>query len=312
MTFRHEALLYAGEDEFVARLDPFLRDGLGAGEAVMVAVSDRKIGRLRRALGPAAGDVTFADMDEIGGNPGRIIHAWHEFAEPHLRAQRPVRGVGEPISAARSADELVECQRHEELLNVAFGSGPGWTLVCPYDTAALDADVIAECRCSHPRVRENGVTEPSSEYRGLEAIGEPFAPPLPEPSAAPDELAFDLSRLGDVRRTVADAAKRARLDDDRAQDLIVAVHEVAANSVRHGGGTGLLRTWNGGPGVTCEIRDAGVITEPLAGRLRPADPARGGNGLWLANQLCDLVQVRSSQVGTVVRLLVRAPAARTG
>ena len=241
-----------------------------------------------------------------------LIHAWHEFAEPHLRVQRPVRGVGEPISAARSADELVECQRHEELLNVAFGSGPGWTLVCPYDTAALDPDVIAECRCSHPQVRENGVTEPSSEYRGLEAIGEPFAPPLPEPSAAPDELAFDLSRLGDVRRTVADAAKRARLDDDRAQDLIVAVHEVAANSVRHGGGTGLLRTWNGGPGVTCEIRDAGVITEPLAGRLRPADPARGGNGLWLANQLCDLVQLRSSQVGTVVRLLVRAPAARTG
>ena len=81
--------------------------------------------------------------------------------------------------------------------------------------------------------------------------------------------------------------------------------------MRHGGGTGLLRTWNGGVGVTCEIRDAGVITEPLAGRLRPRDAAGGGNGMWLANQLCDLVQVRSSQAGTIVRLLVRAPAART-
>jgi len=312
VTFRHEALLYAGEDELVARLDPFVREGLAAGDAVMVAVSDRKIGRLRDALGPAAGGVTFADMDEIGGNPGRIIHAWHEFAEPHLREDRPVRGVGEPISAARSADELVECQRHEELLNVAFASSPGWTLVCPYDTATLAPDVIAECRCSHPYVRENDVVEPSGDYRGLEAISEPFAKPLGEPDATPDELAFDLSRLVDVRRSVAEAAGRAQLDDDRAQDLIVAVHEVAANSVRHGGGTGLLRTWSGGAGVTCEIRDAGVITEPLAGRLRPQDAAGGGNGMWLANQLCDLVQVRSSQTGTIVRLLVRAPVARTG
>ena len=312
MTFRHEALLYAGEDELVARLDPFVREGLAAGEAAMVAVSDRKIRRLRDALGPAAGDVTFADMDEIGGNPGRIIHAWHEFAEPHLAAERPVRGVGEPISAARSADELVECQRHEELLNVAFGSGPGWTLVCPYDTATLDSDVIAECRCSHPHIRENGVAEASGEYRGLDAISAPFGRSLPEPDTAPDELAFDLSRLVDVRRSVADAARRAHLDDDRAQDLIVAVHEVAANSVRHGGGTGVLRTWNGGAGVTCEIRDAGVITEPLVGRLRPRHAANGGNGMWLANQLCDLVQVRSSQAGTVVRLLVRAPSRRAG
>ena len=312
MTFRHEALLYAGEDELVARLDPFVREGLAAGEAAMVAVSDRKIRRLRDALGPAAGDVTFVDMDEIGGNPGRIIHAWHEFAEPHLAAERPVRGVGEPISAARSADELVECQRHEELLNVAFGSGPGWTLVCPYDTATLDSDVIAECRCSHPHIRENGVAEASGEYRGLDAISAPFGRSLPEPDTAPDELAFDLSRLVDVRRSVADAARQAHLDDDRAQDLIVAVHEVAANSVRHGGGTGVLRTWNGGAGVTCEIRDAGVITEPLAGRLRPRHAANGGNGMWLANQLCDLVQVRSSQAGTVVRLLVRAPSRRAG
>jgi anti-sigma regulatory factor (Ser/Thr protein kinase) len=312
VTFRHEALLYAGEDELVARLEPFVREGLAAGEAVIVAVSDRKIRRLREMLGPAAAGVTFADMDDVGANPGRIIHAWHEFAEPHLRADRPVRGVGEPISVGRSADELVECQRHEELLNVAFGPGPGWTLVCPYDTAALAPAVIAECRCSHPRVREHGVSDASSEYRGLEAISEPFVQPLPEPDETPHELAFDLSRLADLRRTVADAARRANLDEDRGQDLVVAVHEVAANSVRHGGGAGVLRMWNGGSGVTCEIRDAGFIAEPLVGRLRPPDAANGGHGMWLANQLCDLVQVRSSRAGTVVRLVVRASAPPPG
>jgi anti-sigma regulatory factor (Ser/Thr protein kinase) len=305
VTFRHEALLYRGEDEFVARIDPFVREGLAAGEAVMVAVSDRKIRRLREALGPAGDEVTFADMDEIGGNPGRIIHAWHEFAEPHVRGGRTVRGVGEPISAERSPDELVECQRHEDLLNVAFGSGPSWLLVCPYDTAALEPAVIAESRCSHPHVCENGVTQASAAYRGLDAIVAPFAPPLTEPDSIPEELTFGMSGLADVRRHVADLAVRVGLDERRADDLVVAVHELAANSVRHGGGRGVLRSWNGGTGVTCEIRDAGYIAEPLAGRLRPAAAVEGGHGMWLANQLCDLVQVRSSRAGTVVRLLVR-------
>lgn len=306
MTFRHEALLYRGEDEFVARIDPFVREGLAAGDAVMVAVNDRKIRRLRESLGPAAACVTFADMDEIGANPGRIIHAWHEFAEPRLREGGAVRGVGEPISAARSPDELVECQRHEELLNVAFGGGPAWTLVCPYDTATLDPAVIAECRSSHPHVRENGEARASGEYRGLDAIVEPFAPPLPEPDGVPEELPFDISRLADVRRHVAALAARAGLDECRSDDLVVAVHELAANSVRHAGGSGVLRMWSGGAGVTCEIRDPGYIAQPLAGRLRPPAAAEGGNGMSLANQLGDLVQVRSCRTGTVVRLLVRA------
>ena len=176
MSFRHEALLYRGEDEFVARVEPVVREGAAAGEAVMVAVSDRKIGRLREALGPAGADVTFADMDDIGANPARIIHAWHEWAAPHLAARRPVRGVGEPISASRTPDELVECQRHEELLNVAFGPGPGWLLICPYDTATLEPAVIAACRCSHPVVLENGRAHESGEYRGVDAIVEPFTP----------------------------------------------------------------------------------------------------------------------------------------
>ena len=49
---------------------------------------------------------------------------------------------------------------------------------------------------------------------------------------------------------------------------------------------------------------AAASTEPLVGRERPAGPA-GGYGLWLANQLCDLVQVRSFPAGSVVRLHMR-------
>jgi anti-sigma regulatory factor (Ser/Thr protein kinase) len=306
MTFRHEALLYAGDDEFVSRIEPFLREGLAGGEPVMVAVSDAKIRRLRERLGPAAEEVAFADMDEVGMNPGRIIHTWHEFAAPHLAVGRPVRGVGEPVSASPSAEELVECQRHEELLNLAFGSGPAWTLVCPYDTTMLDTAVIAECRCSHPQVREGDVSRPSDDYRGIEAMAAPFAAPLPEPEVEPEALAFDVSGLAALRRVVAGLAAAVGLEGLRCDDLVIAVHELAANSIRHGGGAGVLRAWRTPAGVTCEIRDAGFISEPLAGRLRSQDAAVGGSGMWLAYQLSDLLQVRSSPDGTTARLFVRA------
>ena len=57
--------------------------------------------------------------------------------------------------------------------------------------------------------------------------------------------------------------------------------------------------------LAAEVRDHGRIVDPLVGRQRPAPYELGGRGVWLANQLCDLVQVRSSAAGTVVRLRIR-------
>jgi anti-sigma regulatory factor (Ser/Thr protein kinase) len=51
-----------------------------------------------------------------------------------------------------------------------------------------------------------------------------------------------------------------------------------------------------------EVEDEGLIEEPLVGRIRPDHTQLSGRGLWLANQLCDLVQIRSGMHGTTVRL----------
>ena len=69
-----------------------------------------------------------------------------------LARGRRLRGIGEPIWADRSPDELVECQRHEALLNLAFADAGDFWLLCPYDVDALDPDVIAEAHHSHPAV----------------------------------------------------------------------------------------------------------------------------------------------------------------
>ncbi len=107
-----------------------------------------------------------------------------------------------------------------------------------------------------------------------------------------------------LRREISDLARHVGLSAARTDDLVLAVNEVATNSVRHGGGRGVLRSWIDGDAVVCEVSDAGEITDPLVGRRRPASDAPGGRGLWLANMLCDLVQVRSGPDGTVVRLKV--------
>jgi hypothetical protein len=110
-TFRHEVLLYAGPDEFVGRVAPFVRGGVDAE------------------------GVRFADMATIGRNPGRIIAEWREFVCARGDG-RALRGVDEGLYADRTPDERVEVHGQEALLNVALAGSPLW-LVCPYDTAEL-------------------------------------------------------------------------------------------------------------------------------------------------------------------------------
>src|SRR5947208_14035636 len=80
-TFRHEALLYSGQEGFLAGTVPFIRGALEADEAVLALVSGPKVELLREELGDDARDVEFADMRAVGNNPARIIPAWRDFAQ---------------------------------------------------------------------------------------------------------------------------------------------------------------------------------------------------------------------------------------
>jgi hypothetical protein len=150
-TFRHEAFFDAGEEEFVAGATAFVRHALAAEEPVLVAVNAPKIALLRESLNGDADEVRFADMSGFGRNPARIIPVWREFVDEY--EGRRVSGIGEPIGPDRSPEEMVECQRHESLLNLAFADAAPLRLLCPYDTAGLEPTVIEEARRSHPSWR---------------------------------------------------------------------------------------------------------------------------------------------------------------
>jgi anti-sigma regulatory factor (Ser/Thr protein kinase) len=308
-TFHHEAMFYAGDDEFVERSRAFVEEGLDRGEPVLVMVRARKLELLRNALGRRASNVALVDMEVTGRNPARIIPAWGRFVADHAgAADRGMRGIGEPIWAERRPDELEECQLHESLINLAFAGADSFNLICPYDTEGLPEEVIAEARRSHPVVSTAGVPESCGDYCGIDKVAARFSAPLPEPPPDAEVLSVSVDDLRAARRLVRRRAEAAGLNG-RTDDLVLAVNEVLSNSLSHAGDAGLLRVWDEPGGMVCEVSDSGHISQPLVGREEPPLGQIGGHGVWLVNLVCDLVQVRSSANGSTVRMKMSSGAA---
>lgn len=296
--FRHGAAFYRGLADYTRTVGPFVVEGLAAGEPVLVVDLPDRIEALCGALGSRADEVRFLDMATLGRNPARIIPAWRRFVEEH--PGRSVRGVGEPVWAGRRAAELEECRLHESLLNVAFDEvGTEFRLLCPYDASTLPGEVLADAARTHPVV---GSTDDNPAYAGHAGALMEFERPLPEPPADAELIGFGTDDLAGLRSVVHRLCEMTSLAGDAVEDLVLATHELASNSVRHGGGEGVLRGWREPGALVLEVSDRGVIRDPLVGREEAAGLAEGGRGVWMANQLCDLVQVRSSEHGTSVRL----------
>ena len=135
--------------------------------------------------------------------------------------------------------------------------------------------------------------------------------PLPSPT---NDAMYHMYRsdLSQVRALVLKQAREAGLAEGRANDLVLAVSEVAANTLRHTQSSGTLAIWHDEDEVVCEIHDEGTIADPLVGRRKPAPDANGGHGLWIVRQVCDLVELTSDASGTTVRMhmSLRAPGPR--
>ncbi len=256
---------------------------------------------MTRELGDSSADVTLIDMAALGRNPARIIPALLAWARKH-RGQHACC-IGEPIWPGRTAAETREAIRHEALINLAFHDRPA-TFFCLYDRAGLPGSVIADAASTHPAVINGQHEAPSASY-----LGPPELPPrcneaLPGPPAHAVVLRY-VDDLRAVRSFVASRASGAGLTPPRIADLVLAVSELAANTLRHTDGGGTVQVWATQEEIICQVADTGQITDPLAGhRIRPELPL-GGEGLWLVNEVCDLVQARTGQAGTTTRLHMR-------
>jgi anti-sigma regulatory factor (Ser/Thr protein kinase) len=294
----HEALMYEGLDEFLHGTAAFVQEGLDAGERIVVAVPEPRLTALSQAVGGPSEELAFVDMADLGRNPARIIPALQSVLDANLG--QAVRWVGEPVWPGRRPCENVEAERHEALLNVAFADSPV-SILCPYDVGGLDPTVLVGAQRTHPALHASGRRWESMLYGDPCAVAQAAAYPLDPVPPAAEERTVDHDLFG-LRRFVRDRAALAGLAGSRLEDLLLAANEAAANTLLHGGARGVLRLWHDAHEVVCEVADEGRIEDPLAGRRAPDAAQPGGRGLWLMNQLCDLVELRPGTHGLTLRL----------
>lgn len=294
----HVALLYEDPEEYLDGIMRFVQPALRADEPVAAAVPPAHGELLRRRLNGSSHNVQILDMFELGRNPARIIPAVEGLLAEHGGGR--LHYIGEPIWPGRSPDETREATKHEALINLAWPEAP-IRVLCPYDAGALSPEVLLDAERTHPWVIRKGEARESDAYTGP-SIPHHCEQALSPPPSRARSMRFGLDDLFRLRSLVGEVAQGVGLDSERTADLLLVTSELSTNAIRHGEGAGVLDVWSQGAEIICQVSDGGEITDPLAGRRVPVLMATsGGRGLWMVNQLCDLVEVRTGAHGTTVR-----------
>jgi anti-sigma regulatory factor (Ser/Thr protein kinase) len=127
-------------------------------------------------------------------------------------------------------------------------------------------------------------------------------------SAAQLDQPFDAGSLYRLRAAVAAHLTGLGLPLYQANDIVIAVHELASNTVRHGAGHGQLTIRSLDGTIICEISEAAVARRTDA---RPPAVAgldglpwavESGHGLWLVGEVADQLTVRRDSEGVTATI----------
>jgi anti-sigma regulatory factor (Ser/Thr protein kinase) len=301
----HRALVYSEPSELVARGGAYLRDGLEAGELVLAIAPLEVLDRLREELGADSGAVDLIDVSAFFARLGRgfaeLTRLLDDYADP---PNASVRLLWEHPLEGRLPLEARAYLRYEAAINVTLAPFAA-SILCAYDGARLPDDIVSDARRTHPELleadgprRSESFTDPAAFLRGRRERGRAVA--------GEGYVISDLIDLAGARSFVRAKARRAGLQDEALADLLVAATEVAGNALLHGDPPRELRMGVEDGLLMCHVSDSGPgMREPFAGFTIPEAGALSGHGLWVANQLCDLVDIATGRGGTDVGLYVR-------
>ncbi|WP_327011728.1 sensor histidine kinase [Dactylosporangium sp. NBC_01737] len=296
-TFVHEARLHDDATMQLETMMAMMYETVARDEPLLVAVRPATEALLRERLGDFADRVRIADVTEIGRNPARMI-PWtlSRFLDEH--AGRRARIIIEAVWPDHSTGVYAAWMQYEAMINLAFG-GRDAAIFCFY--GGEHRDVVQDVSATHPVVIESTGLRASDAYKPL-SIADTYNVPLLNSPHHATTLRFEVGDIVKVRRAAAEIGLEADLPPDRISDLQVAVSELTTNSIRHGGGSGILRTWYDDERVVCEVSDAGHITDVMAGQLGPDKDDPHNRGLMVVNAVADLVERYTTQAGTTTRV----------
>ncbi|MEV4114229.1 sensor histidine kinase [Nonomuraea sp. NPDC049695] len=295
-SLRHVAVPYDSDEAFLRLTVPRVRAALAEGRRVLVITCATKLSLLRDALGPDAERVDGRVSTSWYGHPYRTLAAYHEYT----RDQRTLV-ICEPSWEGRSERDIRELIRYESVLNAALHA-TALTMLCLYDVRRAPETALDFGPVSHPLLLDAEGESASSRFvEPHELVLNGDHAPLPDPDGDAWTIPFTARELRRLRQTVGDYARSAGMDPDLVTSLMISVSEIAANSIEHGAGHGMITMWVSDGELICEIADpGGFVDDPLPGYIPPEPGSPRGYGLWISRQLCDLVELRHE--GGVLRV----------
>jgi anti-sigma regulatory factor (Ser/Thr protein kinase) len=295
----HQALVYGDVPELVDTAGPVLRASVTSGEHVAAIVDETVESGLRNRLGRAAEHIEFISPREVFSLPVQTMVATRRRDAQALTQHRRVTMLGQHQPWLLTS----ELAWWDAAFNLVLAELP-ITLLCACPAEAAAASRIV--RHTHPWLCTGGEVVSNPQYRDPFAVLAEYPPGAP-PALGPCDVSLSFrsnDELAELRRHVRRYGQAAGLGQDRIADLVVAVSELAANSIEHGGGHGTVEVWLGPGTLTVDVCDSGRIDHPLPGLRLPPATSHRGRGLWLGRELSDDMHVWCSETGTGVRVRV--------
>jgi transcriptional regulator with XRE-family HTH domain len=160
----HRALLYETDEQCVEATAAFVHEGIELGERAIVVMAPARVEMLRDALRSRAPDVQFADRSLWYGTPASALENYRRFVDAQLEERaRWVRIVGEPAWTGMTGAEIRLWTRYESLLNIVFAASPV-SILCPYDSRTLRAQVLRGARVTHSHAIEHATLVACDDY----------------------------------------------------------------------------------------------------------------------------------------------------
>jgi hypothetical protein len=160
--------------------------------------------------------------------------------------------------------------------------------------------VVDEAYPSHPVIVEATTYQGSTQYAGRTHVDSLFSAELSKPAALARPAHFSSGAVGRLFTYVKLELYVAGLPEHEAAALAGVVQRLAEGSLHRGASGATVKIWAEADAMVCEVADDSVVSDPLLGRRLPR--REDHDALWLANQMCDLVQLRSTEAGTAVRV----------
>ena len=306
-TDRPEALAHAvafhrSRDDLLRQLVPLVGAGLDRGEPVALAVQPSTMDELSDTFGSIPGLVQLATPEGGEGASGQTL-AGHRARQ--LRELTAEAGAATVISEHWNRFDGADGGFWTELdaaMNVALSDLP-LQITCFFPEMPLHLEILDGARRNHPVLLVAGEHRRNPEYQRPREVLAELPAPAPVLLGAPDlRIAFGAWQLNEVRDAVEHSLLDAGYARDRAEDVVLAVNEVATNAVEHGTSDAQISIWAARDGFVFEVQDDGALRDPLPGLRAPHPSEARGRGVWIARQVCDSLHVWAGRNGTHVRM----------